>query len=142
MRPNFESLTILFPMWNEEQTIVRTVDAAREIGDKLVVDGEIGGYEVLIVDDASTDATGELADKLAADDPRIRIVHHPVNRKLGGTIKRRLLSACARCLGDGGCWWSRRWPTSPAGRSAGTRCKRRCPPGCSASPPATGRCTS
>ncbi len=31
-------------MWNEEQTIVRTVDAAREIGDKLVVDGEIGGY--------------------------------------------------------------------------------------------------
>ena len=87
MAPNFDSLTILFPMWNEELTIARTVDAAREIGDKLVDDGEIASYEVLIVDDASTDATGELSDKLAADDDRVRVVHHPVNRKLGGTIK-------------------------------------------------------
>ncbi|HSH22824.1 MAG TPA: glycosyltransferase [Acidimicrobiales bacterium] len=42
---------------------------------------------MLIVDDASTDATEELADKLAADDGRIRVVHHAVNRRLGGTIK-------------------------------------------------------
>ncbi|MBW3580814.1 MAG: glycosyltransferase family 2 protein [Actinobacteria bacterium] len=93
MAPNFDSLTVLFPMWNEELTIVRTVNAAREIGDKLVDDGEIGSYEVLIVDDASTDATGELADKLATDDERIRVVHHPVNRKLGGSIKTGLAAS-------------------------------------------------
>ncbi len=91
--PNFESLTIFFPMWNEELTIGRTVDAAREIGDDLVADGEIGTYEVLIVDDASTDATGRLADELALDDHRIRVVHHPFNRKLGGSVKTGLAEA-------------------------------------------------
>ena len=42
---------------------------------------------MLIIDDASTDATGEIADELAAADPHVRVVHHPVNRKLGGSLK-------------------------------------------------------
>ncbi|HEX7094517.1 MAG TPA: glycosyltransferase family 2 protein [Acidimicrobiales bacterium] len=87
MKPNFASLTILFPMWNEEQLIRSTVAAAKEAADELVLAGEIGTYEVLIVDDASTDATPLLADELAREDPRVRVVHHPVNRKLGGSLK-------------------------------------------------------
>jgi glycosyltransferase involved in cell wall biosynthesis len=74
-------------MWNEEQVVHQTIAAAREAADMLVAAGEIGTYEVLLVDDASTDATGEIIDKYAADDPRIRVIHHPVNRKLGGTLK-------------------------------------------------------
>jgi glycosyltransferase involved in cell wall biosynthesis len=85
--PNFESLTLFFPMWNEEQVVHQTIAAAREAAQALIDAGEIGTYEILIVDDASTDATGEIADKYAADDPRIRVIHHPVNRKLGGTLK-------------------------------------------------------
>jgi glycosyltransferase involved in cell wall biosynthesis len=85
--PNFESLTLFFPMWNEEQVVHQTIAAAREAAESLIAAGEIGSYEVLLVDDASTDATGEIADKYAADDPRIRVIHHPVNRKLGGTLK-------------------------------------------------------
>jgi glycosyltransferase involved in cell wall biosynthesis len=85
--PHFEKLSIFFPMWNEEAYIERALSAGRELCEELVASGEIGTYELLIVDDASTDSTPELADKFAAQDPRVRVVHHPVNRKLGGSMK-------------------------------------------------------
>lgn len=85
--PRVASLTIFFPMWNEEDYIYATIDAAREVCGQMQAEGEIGEYELLIVDDASTDATGRIADELAADDHRVRVVHHPVNRRLGGCIK-------------------------------------------------------
>jgi glycosyltransferase involved in cell wall biosynthesis len=87
MKPNFGSLSIVFPMWNEEELIHSSVAAAREAAEELVLEGEVGTYEIVIVDDASTDATPQLADALALEDPHVRVVHHPVNRKLGGSIK-------------------------------------------------------
>ena len=95
MEPTFGSLTFMFPMWNEEEMIHRTVDAARETASDLVASGEVGDYEILIVDDASTDKTGTIADELAAADDHVRVVHHEVNRKLGGSVRTGL--AEARC---------------------------------------------
>ena len=80
-------LSIFFPMWNEEGYVERAVRAAEEVCQRLVEEGEIASYELLIVDDCSTDRTPEIADALAAADSRIRVVHHPVNRGLGGSIK-------------------------------------------------------
>jgi len=74
-------------MWNEEDTIRATVAAACEEGDRLIALAEVRDYEVLLIDDCSADATGAIADELAASDDRIRVVHHPVNRKLGGALK-------------------------------------------------------
>jgi glycosyltransferase involved in cell wall biosynthesis len=85
--PNFGLLTIFFPMWNEEDYLDRALGAAREACDALLELGEIEDYELLIVDDASTDRTGALADERAAADRRVRVVHHPKNRKLGGSLK-------------------------------------------------------
>ncbi len=84
---NFRSLTVFYPMWNEEETIERAVEAAFEACDGLVLSGEIDTYDVLIIDDASTDNTGAIADKMAENDPRISVIHHPTNRKLGGSLK-------------------------------------------------------
>jgi glycosyltransferase involved in cell wall biosynthesis len=85
--PTAPTLSVFFPMWNEEDLIVRTVSAGRELCERLRLAGEIGEYEILIVDDASTDSTGKLADELADEDPAVRVIHHEVNRKLGGALK-------------------------------------------------------
>lgn len=83
----FELLTIFFPMWNEEEYIERALGAAHEACSTLVEQGEIADYELLVIDDASTDSTGRLADEIALRDRHVRVVHHPKNRKLGGSLK-------------------------------------------------------
>jgi glycosyltransferase involved in cell wall biosynthesis len=79
--------SFVFPMWNEEAIIERTVAAAREAGDRLVAEGEVAGYEIVVVDDASSDATGAIADRLAGELPNLVVVHHAANRKLGGSLQ-------------------------------------------------------
>ena len=85
--PEFGSLTIVFPMWNEEAYIRRTVSAAIDLGEELIEERRVASFDVLLVDDASTDDTGAIADAIAAEDPRVRVVHHDVNRRLGGSLK-------------------------------------------------------
>jgi glycosyltransferase involved in cell wall biosynthesis len=69
-------------MYNEEAYILRAVGAAQAILPQVTTD-----YEIIIVDDASTDRTGAIAEELARADPRIRVLHNPHNRKLGGTLR-------------------------------------------------------
>ncbi len=92
-QPAFAKLSIFFPMWNEQDYIERAIDAGRAACVELLAAGEINDYELIVVDDASTDNTPAIADQLTETDPHVRVVHHPVNRKLGGAIKTGFASA-------------------------------------------------
>ncbi|MFI5272671.1 MAG: glycosyltransferase family 2 protein [Ktedonobacterales bacterium] len=74
-------LSIVLPAYNEEAVIAQTVRTCAE-----VLAGFAPDYEIVIVDDGSRDATGEIADALAAENPRVRVVHNRPNRGYGGAL--------------------------------------------------------
>jgi dolichol-phosphate mannosyltransferase len=67
--PPTEALVVM-PTYNEHENLERVVFGVRHLG-----------HDVLIVDDASPDGTGKLADELAASDAGVRVLHR--ERKLG-----------------------------------------------------------
>jgi len=74
-------LTVLMPAWNEEENLPANVPLLMHKLDQLAVD-----YELLIVDDGSRDDTPRLADALAAQEPRVRVVHHAQNKGIGRAL--------------------------------------------------------
>jgi glycosyltransferase involved in cell wall biosynthesis len=69
-------------MFNEELNIEHAINAAVEALTQYA-----GDYELLIVDDASTDSSPAMVAARAAENPRIRMIRHEKNRKLGGSLK-------------------------------------------------------
>jgi len=88
-RPIFDvSLSVFFPCYNEGENIERVVRTAVEVLDGLVTD-----WEIIIVNDGSADDTGAVADRLAADNLRIRAVHHERNAGYGMALRTGFTSA-------------------------------------------------
>ena len=73
---------MFFPAYNDAGTIASLVIAARNTAQQLTPD-----FEVIIVNDGSSDATAEIADELARTYPEVRVVHHPRNRGYGGALR-------------------------------------------------------
>lgn len=65
---------ICIPTYNERENLVGITRAVLE---------QAPGAEVLIVDDASPDGTGELADEIAAEDQRVHVLHRQGKEGLG-----------------------------------------------------------
>ncbi len=82
------SLTFFCPAYNERDNVERAVRDALAVLPRFADD-----LEVVVVDDGSTDGTGEIADRLAAEDARVRVVHHMPNRGYGGAVRSGLRSA-------------------------------------------------
>lgn len=72
-------LTVLMPAYNEAGGLAASVEALLR-----ALDGYGVTYELLIVDDASTDTTGSVAEELAALHPQARVIHHAANEGIGG----------------------------------------------------------
>jgi dolichol-phosphate mannosyltransferase len=65
---------VIVPTYNEVDNLEPAIDAIRAVAPEL---------HVLVVDDASPDGTGELADRLAGSDPRVTVLHHGARAGLG-----------------------------------------------------------
>jgi glycosyltransferase involved in cell wall biosynthesis len=76
------SVSLVIPMFNEEENIAHALACAT-----AALERHGGDYEIIVVDDASTDRSAEIVAREAAAEPRIHMVRHEVNRKLGASVK-------------------------------------------------------
>jgi glycosyltransferase involved in cell wall biosynthesis len=87
-KDKLSSLSIFFPAYNEEGNIATTLidarNAAVEVADT---------YEIVVVDDGSTDRTAEVVKELQKFDSNIHLVSHKTNRGYGASVKTGL-KAC------------------------------------------------
>ena len=85
-----KSLTVVLPVYNREASLGRSVAEILELASELT-----RRFEILIIDDGSTDATFEVAEELAGKFPQISVRRHRHRRGLGATLEmagRRLSS--------------------------------------------------
>lgn len=75
------SLSLVVPGFNEEENIAETIGLFRDELSQIC-----DRWEIIIVDDASTDRTGEIADELAARSPEIRVIHNRRNLGVGASL--------------------------------------------------------
>jgi glycosyltransferase involved in cell wall biosynthesis len=77
------ALSYFFPAYDEADNIEALVaEALREL------DHLAERFEIVCIDDGSTDGTSEIADRLAATDPeRVRVVHHETNLGYGAAVR-------------------------------------------------------
>jgi len=80
-------LSILMPVFNEASTIAAVVERVQAVPlDK----------EIVLVNDASSDGSGQIVDQLAS--PQVRVIHHPINRGKGAAICTALEAATGEVI--------------------------------------------
>lgn len=78
----FEELSIFFPFWNEQDNVESVVTKAMSVADSVAKK-----WEIIMIDDGSSDKTLEKIKKLSLTDKRLIAVWHRVNRGYGAALK-------------------------------------------------------
>ena len=75
------AVTVVIPGYNEEHNIEGAVKRCLGALQKLGL-----SHELIIINDASTDRTGEIADSLARANQAVRVIHNPINLNVGISV--------------------------------------------------------
>jgi len=76
------SLSVFFPAYNDSGTIASLVIRALQTASRLTPN-----YEVIVVNDGSTDSTSQILDALGRVYPALRVITHESNRGYGGALR-------------------------------------------------------
>lgn len=76
------SISVFFPCYNDKGTIASLVLDARTVLEKITDD-----YEIIVVDDGSTDGSRDLLLAMQGDTPQLKLVMHENNRGYGGALR-------------------------------------------------------
>ena len=76
------TISLVIPMFNEEANIQHAIEYATD-----ALSQHASEYEIVIVDDASTDQSPELVRRATTGNPRVRLIQHDFNQKLGASLK-------------------------------------------------------
>jgi dolichol-phosphate mannosyltransferase len=82
-RPRRRRVSIFVPAYNE---VAHLEGAIADIA--AAAEAALDDYEILLVDDGSTDGTGPLADRLARQRPKLHVIHQPVNQGIAAGYAR------------------------------------------------------
>ena len=77
------SFTFIVPALNENRALALTLDEIISV----MKEADLSDFEILAVNDGSSDETGAIADAYAKADPRIRALHNPSPRGIGQAYK-------------------------------------------------------
>lgn len=77
-----KELSIFFPFWNEEKNIENVILPAVKVAERVA-----DKWEILIIDDGSSDNTLKIANRLASKNSKIRVITHSPNRGYGAALK-------------------------------------------------------
>lgn len=83
-----QTLSIIMPAYNEAGNLA---EAAK--GTLLALQKFFQDYELIIVNDGSSDETGKIAEALASQNSRIRVLHHQKNQGIGAAYRTGLQAA-------------------------------------------------
>lgn len=83
------TLSVFFPAYYDEHNIGKVTRSAVKILEEL----KLKDYEIIIIEDGSPDRTGEVADELAGEFPKVRVIHHTKNMGYGATLKDGFVNA-------------------------------------------------
>ncbi len=74
-------ISVIIPMYNEEENVIKTLNEVNNVLENF------NEFEIIVVDDGSTDKTSSLVNKVISSNSNISLLKHPVNMGMGRALR-------------------------------------------------------